>query len=231
MGMSMGFLLGLFTSSIGRKVLVAVSAFGLVLFLIAHLLGNLLVFRGPETFNSYAVNLREYPFLLWFLRIALLGIFLLHMALGLQLSIENRRARPQNYVYRDTVRASLASRSMAITGLVMLAYILYHLSHFTFGLSHPKYFHLKDSMGRHDVYSMLVLSFQNPMISFTYVFALFLTLLHLSHGIPSLFQSVGWNSSSQSRNINLLGKTLALLLFVGYSSIPIAVYLGLLKEP
>ena len=227
----MSFFSILFTSSVGRKLLVALSALGLVFFLIAHLLGNLLIFQGPESLNSYAATLREYPALLWFARLSLLGIFLLHMVLGLQLSIENRRARGKRYARDNTVQASLASRSMALTGLVMLAYIVYHLLHFTFGISHPEYFHLKDSLGRQDVYSMVVMSFQEPVISFAYALALFLTLLHLSHGIPSLFQSVGWNSSAHSRNIKIVGTTLALLLFIGYSSIPLAVYVGLVKLP
>ena len=224
-------MLKLFTSSVGRKFLVAVSALGLVFFLIAHLLGNLLVFQGPEALNSYAVTLREYPAVLWFMRISLLGIFLLHMGLGLQLSLENRRARGKGYAHKNTVQASLASRSMALTGMLMLSYIIYHLLHFTFGLSHPEYFQLKDNLGRHDVYSMVVMSFQDPMIALTYLIAVFFTLLHLSHGIPSLFQSVGWNNPTHSRNIKIIAKTLAWLLFIGYSSIPIAVYLSLVKLP
>ena len=211
--------------------MVALSSLGLLFFLIAHLAGNLLVFQGPEALNSYAETLREYPALLWFARISLLGIFLLHMGLGLQLSIENRRARPKAYAYKNTVQASLASRSMALTGLVMLAYIIYHLLHFTFGFTHPEYAQLKDSLNRPDVYSMVVLSFREAEIALMYLIALFLTLLHLGHGIPSLFQSLGLNSEALNRKIKLIGKLFAALLFIGYSSIPLAIYFNFVKLP
>ena len=227
----MNFLVQLFGSSVGRKFLVALSSLGLVLFLIVHLLGNLLLFQGAEAFNSYAVTLRTYPALLWFLRLGLLGIFLLHMALGLQLSLENRRARPVRYARTNTVQASLASRIMALSGLVMLSYIAYHLLHFSFGLTHPQYSQLKDDLGRPDVYSMVVLSFQEAALVFVYVLALFFTFLHLSHGVPGLFQSIGWNSPSHIKAIKLLGKSFAMLLFLAYSSIPISVYIGFVRLP
>ncbi len=182
----------LFTSSIGRKYLVALSASGLVLFLIAHLAGNLLMFLGPDFMNSYAASLKSSTALLWGARIGLFSIFILHIVLAAQLRIENRRARPQAYAKQSTVQASLASRSMAITGMVMLSYVVYHLLHFTLGMVHSQYFDLKDNLGRHDVYGMVVLSFQEPFIVAAYVVAIFFTLLHLSHGIPSLFQSLGF---------------------------------------
>ena len=212
-------------------MLIAFSAAGLVLFLVGHLLGNLLVFLGADAFNSYAASLQSFPILLWCVRLGLAAIFLLHLFLGLQLRIENRRARPVGYTYKNTIQASLASRSMATTGLVMLAYIAYHLLHFTFGSVHAEHFGLKDSLGRQDVYSMVVLSFREPLIVLAYLTALFLTFVHLSHGIPSLFQSVGWNAPPYTKAIQRTGKTIALILFFGYISIPLAVYLGFLQLP
>ncbi len=227
----MSLLSNLFTSSIGRKLLVAISALGLVFFLFGHLVGNLLIFAGPEALNDYAVSLRSFPILLWMARVGLLSIFLLHLFIGIKLRMENRRARPQNYVYQGTIQASLASRSMALTGSVMLCYVVYHLLHFTFGIAHSENFLVKDDLGRHDVYSMVILSFRQPVIAIAYIFALFVTFLHLSHGIPSLFQSVGWNTPSNIRLIQRIGKTVAFFLFLGYASIPGAVYFGYLTLP
>ncbi len=219
----------LFRSSIGRKALLSLSSVALVGFLIAHLAGNLLVFQGPEAINSYALSLRSYPILLWAARLGLLCSFLVHFFFALQLSIENRRARPQAYIYKKNVVASLASRSMALSGMAMLAYIVYHLLHFTFGVVHEEFFHLKDQLGRHDVYSMIVLSFQNVEIVLAYLAALLLTLAHLSHGVPSLFQSLGLQRKKALRSIQSVAQIFALLLFLGYASIPLAVQAGWLS--
>ena len=219
----------LFFSSIGRKYLVAISAIGLVLFLITHLAGNLLIFLGADAMNNYAAVLKSSPAFLWTARVGLLFIFTLHILLAVQLRIENRRARPQAYAYQSTVRASLASRSMAFTGMLMLSYIVYHLLHFTLGQVHAQYYDVTDKLGRHDVYTMVVMSFQEPLIVAAYVAAIFFTFLHLSHGIPSLFQSLGLYSRLTVDKIEAVGKLLAVTLFVGYTSIPIAIYVGLVK--
>ena len=217
--------------SIGAKFTVAISAVALVLFLIAHLLGNLLVFGGPDAINAYAAGLREYPAFLWVARISLLSIFLLHLGLAIKLRIKNKQARPKNYVYKSTIQASLASRSMAITGMVMLSYVIYHLLHFTFGIIQPEYFQFRDSIGRHDVYKMLLLGFQSHLVTISYLIALFLTFVHLSHGIPSLLQTVGWDKPQNVKWIKKIGFTIALLLFIGYASIPVAIHWGFLSFP
>ena len=219
----------LFTSSIGRKLLIAISGLGLVGFLIGHLIGNLLIFGGPDALNSYAVALQSYPALLWSARLGILVIFILHIFLGIQLSIENRRARPQKYRYTHTIQASLASRTMPITGLVMLSYVIYHLMHFTWGTVHGEYHHFQDEQGRHDVYRMVVLSFQNVWIATAYMIALFLTFLHLSHGLPSLLQSTGLNNPDFNKKVRRIAQASALLLFIGYASIPFAIYTGIIN--
>ena len=221
----------LFQSSIGRKLLVALSALGLVIFLVIHLSGNLLIFAGQDAFNTYSHTLKSLPLMLWSVRLGLLLVFLLHLGLSIQLIIENRRARPSNYRRKNTVQASLASRSMGITGTVMLSYIVYHLLHFTFGLILPENHDLTDVQKRHDVYRMVVLGFQNPVIVISYLVAIFATMIHLSHGIPSLFQSVGWRSPRASTLIRRIGKSIAMILFLGYSSIPLAIYIELIKLP
>ena len=192
------------SSSIGRKLLVALSSIFLIGFLFAHLLGNLLFFKGPDAINAYSQTLHDYPVFLWFARIGLLTIFIIHMGLGLKLSLENRKARPQGYSKKNTVQASLASRFMATSGLVMLSYIVYHLLHFSLGLAHPELTSLPlDKLAQEDIYQMIILSFQKPIIVITYFIALFVTMLHLSHGIPSLFQSTGLSSASHRKKSNI----------------------------
>ena len=208
----------------------AVTGVVLILFVLGHLLGNLQIFLGPEWINGYAEHLRELGPLLWIIRGGLLLVVLLHIYYTIQLAIENRRARPERYRRKDTVKATLASRSMALSGLVLLAFIIYHLLQFTVRVTDPRFSVLpKDSLGHYDVYSMMVLGFSSPLESGFYILAMFLLTLHLSHGSSSFFQSLGLNNHKLAPRLELGGKIFAWLLFFGYSSIPAAVLLGWVK--
>lgn len=121
-------------SSLGKKYLMAVTGLLLIGFVLAHMAGNLLIFAGPDALNSYAQALKARPALLWAARGGLLAVFVAHLILGLSLAIQNRMARPERYVYEDTLHASWASRNMLLTGLVLLAFLVYHLAHFTLGV-------------------------------------------------------------------------------------------------
>ncbi len=220
----------LFGSSIGRKAIMAVTGAGLTLFLIAHLAGNLLVFVGPEAINAYGAKLRELPAVLWGARIGLLVLFILHFGLAISLTLENRRARGSAYAYQSTVQASLASRTMILSGMMLLFYVVYHLLHFTLGGVHSEYYGALDEKGRLDVYRMVV-SFQQWPIAAVYIAAMFFMALHLSHGVASIFQTLGWNSPRFDRIYRRVGLALSLLLFIGFSSIPAGVLLGLVKLP
>lgn len=148
-------------SSIGRKFIVAITGVILIAFIIGHLLGNLQIFLGPDWINSYAEHLRELGPLLWIVRGILLITVILHIYYTIRLAIDNRRARPDRYVEKDCVKATYASRSMAISGLVVLAFVLYHLAHFTVRVTDPRFALLKaDPLNRYDVYSMMVFGFQ-----------------------------------------------------------------------
>jgi succinate dehydrogenase / fumarate reductase cytochrome b subunit len=122
------------TSSLARKYWMAVTGFLLIVFVLVHMAGNLLIYAGPDSLNSYAHNLKANPLIVWAARTGLLLVFLVHLYLGLSLTAENQAARPIGYVYEDTLRASWASRHMLLTGLVLLAFILYHLAHYTLGV-------------------------------------------------------------------------------------------------
>lgn len=220
-------------SSVGAKHIVAVSGLGLILFLIAHLVGNLQVFLGPEAMNAYGVWLRElgHGAAIWLVRGGLIAIFVIHIAMTMRLAVLNRAARPVGYHKRKSLTTKWYSRSMAWTGLLIFAFVVYHLLHFTYGLVLSDNFHLQDPQGRHDVYRMLVLGFQEVPVTLSYVIAMALLCAHLAHGTPSWFQSLGWKHPKYDALIRQGGKAFALLLFIGYVSIPVAVWVGLVTLP
>src|SRR5437016_3862393 len=214
-------------SSVGRKMIVAVTGVILILFVIGHLLGNLQIFLGPEWINAYSQHLRDLGPLLWLIRAFLLTTVILHIYFTILLAIENRRARPERYIDRQYVKASWASRHMVVSGLVVLAFIIFHLLHFSGRKFNPQFPPLKlDPLDRYDVYSMMVYGFQNVYVSSFYIVGLFLLTLHLTHGSSSFFQSLGLNNQRLTPRLAIGGRIFAWLLFIGYSSIPIAVLLG-----
>ena len=211
-------------------MIVAVTGVILILFVIGHLLGNLQIFLGPEWINGYSEHLHNLGPILWAIRAVLIVVVVVHISYTIQLAIENRRARPTAYRRKDTVKATLASRSMVLSGLIVLSFIVYHLLQFTFRATDPRFLALpKDPSGHYDVYSMMVLGFSSPLISGFYILSLFLLALHLSHGSSSFFQSLGLNNHRLEPRLALGGRIFAWLLFFGYSSIPTAVLLGLVK--
>lgn len=223
-------LFGLLRSSIGKKMVMSVTSAILLAFVIVHMLGNLQIFLGQKALNDYAEHLEELPYLLWPARIVLLITLILHLLLAFRLTLENRAARPKGYKTKKAVQATLGSKTMMPTGLVILAFIVYHLLHFTFGKTNPKFYHLTDSLGRHDVYSMVVHSFQVPAISVSYVIAMLFLCAHLSHGFSSFPQSLGFDTK-KCDGIKIAAKIVSLLIFIGNCSIPAAVLMGWIALP
>ncbi|MDD2942992.1 MAG: succinate dehydrogenase cytochrome b subunit [bacterium] len=220
---------GFFTSSIGRKVVVAVTGVLLVLFVVMHLLGNLQLFAGAEKFNAYAAFLQSMGPGLWVARIGLVVIFLAHIVNAIQLSRESRAARPEGYVYDNVVQASAASRSMAHTGILVLVFVIVHLLHFTLGILQPEYYEFLDDQGRHDVYRMVVSGFQVPAFSLAYLFLMAVLGVHLSHGISSVAQTVGLSTMGNRKKIELIGASVAWLIALGYISLPVSVLAGIIR--
>jgi succinate dehydrogenase / fumarate reductase, cytochrome b subunit len=216
-------------SSLGSKYVMAVTGLGLTLFVLAHMAGNLLIFAGPDALNAYAHGLEEHPGLLWTARIGLLAIFVVHIVLGVRLTWTNTAARPVRYAYEDTVRASWASRHMLLTGLVVLAFVVYHLLHFTFGVTDPKGFKgniAHDPKGHADVAGMVVGGFSQPAVALVYVVAQLLLGLHLWHGASSWFQSLGLNGRGYDRFVHRVGPVIAAVVILGNCSIPLAILSG-----
>ena len=210
-------------------MIVAVTGIILILFVIGHLLGNLQIFLGPDWINGYSQHLRDLGPLLWAARIGLLALLVVHLYFTISITLENKAARPHAYVDREYVKATFASRHMVMSGLIVLAFIVYHIAHFTVRVTDPRFGLLKaDPLGHYDVYSMMAYGFQNYYVSAFYVLGLFLLALHLSHGSSSFFQSLGFNDKKLTPRLALGGRIFAWLLFLGYTSIPVAILLGLI---
>jgi len=227
---SVNILAAFYHSSVGKKMIVAITGIILILFVIGHLLGNLQIFIGPDWINGYSQHLRDLGPLLWAVRLFLLAAVIIHIWVTIQLAIENRRARPEAYMDKQYVKATFASRHMVMSGLIVLVFIIYHLAHFTVRVTDNRFTLLRaDPLGHYDVYSMMVYGFQNYLVSGFYVLGLFLLALHLSHGSSSFFQSLGLNDKKLTPRLALGGRIFTWLLFAGYTSIPVAILLGLIK--
>jgi succinate dehydrogenase / fumarate reductase cytochrome b subunit len=226
----------LFKSSLGKKYLMALSGGVLFLFVVGHLLGNLQVFLGAEAINRYGDFLQSNKEILWPARIVLLAMVGLHIWSAVRLSAENKRARPVGYAGNPTpAAATYASRTMLMSGLIVAAFVVYHLLHFTaqvkpLNLTGQDFIALRDEKGRHDVFAMMVAGFSNPLVSAFYLVAMALLCLHLSHGTGAMFQSVGWKNAAWGPLIDRLARAAAWLIFIGYASIPIAILLGYGRE-
>ncbi|MDX2226586.1 MAG: succinate dehydrogenase cytochrome b subunit [Verrucomicrobiae bacterium] len=218
-------------SSIGRKWIVALTGLVLVGFVFFHMAGNLQVFLGINVFNKYAALIHTSDELLWLARIFLLICVLAHIYFSIMLTLENRRARPEKYAAGDLTQApaSLASRLMAVSGLVVLAFLVFHILHFTTHTIDPEYATLFDKHGRHDVYNMVIEGFSHKGISAVYILGTGLLCLHLSHGFASLFQTLGLMSKNNEVLIQRLCLALAILLWIGFAAVPIGVLANLIK--
>jgi len=220
----------LFSSSIGRKFVMAITGTLLLLFVIGHLAGNLQLFLGQEVFNHYSAFLQGLGKLLWVVRIGLLTIFVLHIVTAFQLNRINRAARPVGYARQATLKASPASLYMVETGIVILIFVVVHLLHFTLRTFHPELAQLHDYAGRHDTYRMVIIGFQNPMYAWSYVFAMLMLGAHLSHGIGSAFQTIGFHHRYFKPRLDKLSTLIGWGIAFGYISIPVAVQLGVLGQ-
>lgn len=209
----------------------AITGVGLVLFLVAHLSGNLLIFLGPEHMNEYALQLREllHGSAIWVLRLGLLVFVVLHILSGIKLAALNRRAKGSINGRVAYKTATIASRTMIYTGLLIVAYVVYHLAHFTWGMVHCEYYHYVDHLGRHDVYRMVIESFRQPLITILYVLAMVVTGFHLNHAISSAFQTLGINHPRYTPMIRSVGPLLGFVLVVGFLSVPVSIIFGFVK--
>lgn len=214
-----------YDATIGKKAIVAVTGIVLFGFVVAHMLGNLRVFLGPESLNGYAQSLREFPALLWVARGVLLGSVVLHIVCSMQLVQISAAARPVGYRYKKDIATTYAARAMKWSGPMLAAFILYHLAHFTWpGVSMGSYPHQA-----HDVYANVVNGFRVPWVAGIYVVAQVLLGLHLYHGGWSLFQTLGLHHPRYNRIRERIPRTVAIVVVLGNLAMPLAVQLGIIK--
>ena len=220
----------MFASSLGKKYLMALSGIVLVGFVFVHMAGNLQILMGQEKINAYAHALQSLPLpLLWGSRLFLLLAVVVHAVTAYQSVKENRAARPNRNDIEKTQRAGIASLKMGLTGSILLAFIVFHLLHFTIRTIYPEYSEMMTTIGSpdtneiHDVYSMVLAGFQHTWISVFYVVAMFLLCGHLAHGVSSAFQSLGIRSENWRVKLELAAKAYAWVIFVGFSIVPLLV--------
>ena len=215
------------TSSVFKKIVMAVSGISMVLYLIAHVVGNLKAFSGRDAFNDYSAWIRTVgnpavpgETTLWIIRIVLLAAVVAHFWAAISLWRQAKRARPQAYVTKKSVAQSYASRTMRWGGVIVLLFIIWHILDLTDGVVNPD--------GRDSTpYDRLVASFSNPFITAFYVLALILLGMHLRHGIWSATQTLGQSNRRRERTVNAFAVVFATLLIAGYLVVPAAVVFGL----
>lgn len=232
----------IYTSSIGKKLIMAVTGFIYVAFVIAHMAGNLKVFLGQEVLNQYAGFLRTvgeplFPptFLLWIVRIVLIVAIVLHVLMAYQLTRDDWAARPVKYNTKHVVQATFASMTMRWGGIALLLFIIFHLLHFTFGVvgygpSGTASAYIPESAQGFSTYQNVVTGFQNVPISIIYILAMVALALHLYHGSWSMFQTLGLNSRRYNGLWRFIATAIAVVVFIGNSSIPLAVVFGILHK-
>ena len=220
----------LFESDVGKKAVMAVTGIVLFGFVLVHMLGNLKLYQGPEKINGYAEWLREvgspvlpHSGLLWIARIVLLGAIVLHVTAATQLTLKNRRARPERYQRRVAIQSTYATRTMRWGGVIIALYVLYHLAHLTWGTAHP-------SFVAGDVYGNVVAGFKIWWVSAIYIVAQIALGSHLYHGLWSMFQSLGWWEPSDPRDWRRrFAQVFAGVITLGNLSFPLAVLAGVVQ--
>jgi succinate dehydrogenase / fumarate reductase cytochrome b subunit len=224
-------MLRFYQSTVGKKVIMAVTGLIGIGFVILHVAGNLQAFEGREKLNAYSALLHgPAAELLWVARVVLLAAVVLHIMMAYQLTMRARAARPDDYREREGQVSTLASRTMRVGGVVLLAFIVVHLLHFTGRQVDPAHWATRtDAAGRYDIYGNVVASFRIWWVSAFYLVAMAALGLHMWHGVWSFGRSLGVARPSDHPLRRRIAPALAILLWLGFSAVPIAVLLGVLR--
>ncbi|KAF0179848.1 MAG: succinate dehydrogenase cytochrome b556 subunit [Nitrospirae bacterium] len=216
---------------VAKKMLMALTGFGLVGFLFIHLIGNMSLYAGPGGINVYGQTLHALPPIVWAFRGAMLLLFVIHVWLGIKVTLENQVARPTPYARREYLKVTFASRTMIWTGAVIALILVYHILHFTIQMLYPDTAAnaLKDVLGRPDVYTMVVASFKKAGVALLYVVWMFAVALHVSHGFHSGLQTLGLASEKTLPLWTRLALCVAAFFFIAYTSIPASILAGMVN--
>lgn len=216
-------LLRFWRSTIGKKVVMAVTGIIGIIYVIGHMTGNLLMFSGQQAIHEYALLLRTSMPLLWAVRLGLLAAVILHVVAAYQLSMMARRARPEGYVERKPQVTTWAARTIKWGGVLLLVFIVYHIMHMTLGTVHPRFTHL-------DPYNNLVIGFRNPLVVAFYLLAMVALGLHLYHGTWAVVRTLGVAQPTAHPLRRKLALIIAIVVAVGFAIIPIAAVAGFFPE-
>jgi succinate dehydrogenase / fumarate reductase, cytochrome b subunit len=213
----------LWESSVGKKLIMAATGLIWVAYLITHMLANLLVFQGPVRINAYSAFLHGTSGALWAARVVLIAALILHVTAAIQLAARSRQARPVGYVTgREPQVSTLASRTIRWGGALILLFLVFHILHFTVGTAHPNFV-------EGDPYHNVTTGFHNPAVVGFYLIVMAAVGLHLYHGVWSSGRSLGLSSPSPRPLRRTVALVLALLVWLGFTIIPIAVYAGVVR--
>jgi succinate dehydrogenase / fumarate reductase cytochrome b subunit len=224
--------LTLYRSTIGKKMIMAVTGLMLVGFVIAHMAGNLQMFVGPAKMNGYAAFLQGLGELLWVARIGLIVATVLHVLMAWQLTQIKRNARPIGYEQRTPQVSTLASRSMRWGGVLLLVFIVFHILHFTTGTVFPAASHPDaqyPGFSHTNVYGNVISAFRNPLVSAFYVVAMLFLMLHLFHGAWASVRTLGLTKPSRHPLHRRVSTVIAIVVWLGFTAIPVAVLLGAIR--
>jgi len=212
-------------SQVGRKFLTGITGIFLIIFIIFHLAGNLAIFGDADAMNRYSLVLHNFGWLLWVARIGLALVFILHAWIGLSIWLRRKKVRPESYtVYSskgEPSKQGLSSRSMALTGIVLLIFLVFHLNTFAFGETDTVWI---DGEQARDLKSLVIETFQSPLYAFGYTFVMLLLGAHLGHGVWSAFTSLTMKNKKCSSLTYTLGAVFAILIAVGFLFIPLYIY-------
>ncbi|MFN8670891.1 MAG: succinate dehydrogenase cytochrome b subunit [Candidatus Sericytochromatia bacterium] len=223
-------LIDVITSQVGRKVLTGLTGLALCGFVVGHLLGNLQLFVGPELFNSYALKLESLGPILWVVELILLWFFAMHAAIGTSIALKKQKAKPVKYAVSASAgqpsKQSASSKSMIVTGTILLVFTILHVITFKFGPGIKEgYITTIHGEEARDLYKLVIEKFSNPLYAFGYAAVMALLGLHLRHGFWSAFQSLGLNNKKYSPFIYTAALIFAVLMAVGFIVLPIWIFL------
>ena len=216
-------------SSVGRKIIMAVTGVVLVAFVCVHLLGNSSIFFGANAINAYAQKLHSLGPFVWVFRLVMLAAFAIHIFFGIQLTLENKAATPDKNVQVKRLKTGFGAETMVISGLVLLAFVIYHLLHFTVRVTNPEIYVPLGTSGMVDVHFMMVNGFKSVLAVIIYLLGMGFLFLHVSHGFQSLFQTLGLSNDKSLPVMETVSKLVGFVLLVGYISIPLLIVFGLIK--
>ena len=223
-------IINFYNSSIGKKIITGVTGLGLSLFVLFHVAGNLTLFAGSEAYNQLAHFLDSLGILLYIVEFTLLGLAIFHIIVGINIRLNTLKARPVGYSQIKSIgepsKQSLSSRSMLITGAILLGFLVLHLSTFKFG---AYYSTVINGVEMRDISSLVIEKFRNPIYAFGYAGVMIMLGFHLRHGIWSAWQSIGVLNSKISPAVYAIALVLAVSIATGFIALPLSIYFGFIN--